>query len=99
MLLVAARIAEVDFPVVDDGVSPVGDEDAAIGAHRDANGAERRIARAYEVGLGLGDVARLRLGVGGEVIEGKTNDAVSTEVIRDGIALPFRAKEGALDDF
>ena len=48
--------------------------------------------------MSLGDVAGLCLGVGREVVEGETNDAVGTEVIRDGIALPLWAEERALHD-
>ena len=98
-LLVAARVAEVDLAVVDDRVGPVGHVERAVRPHRQADRAEGGIARADHVRLRLRDVARARLGVGGEVIEGETDDAVGAEVVRDRVALPLRREERALDDF
>ena len=44
--VIAARVAEIDFAVVDDRVVPVGDVDRAVRAHLDV---DRRKARSVEV--------------------------------------------------
>ena len=97
-LLVAARVAEVDLAVVDDGIRPVGHVEGAVGAHREPDRAERGVAGAHDVGLRLGDVTGARLGVGGEIVEGEPDDAVGAEVVRDRVTLPLGGEERALDD-
>ena len=96
--LVAARVAEVDFAVVDDRVGPVGDVDRAIGAHLQGDRAEGYVARADDVGQFLGHVTRLRSGVGAEVIEAEADDAMGAEVARDRVALPVGAEQRALHE-
>ena len=57
VLVVAARVAEVHFAVVDDRVAPVGDVERAVGAELHINGAEGGIGCLHEDGQLFGHVS------------------------------------------
>ena len=98
-LLVAAWITEIDFTMIDDRIGPVRDIQAAIRSHGERDGSEGRIVGAGDIGLSLRDVAGLwRRLVRREVGEVKPHDAMGAEVVGDGAALPFRAKERAIHE-
>ncbi len=92
MRLVAPRVAEIDFAVLDDGVVPVRDVERAVGADLDVDWAERRVVALDDLGHFL---ARKAAAV---VAELEPADAVRAEVARDQVALPVGGKMFALDD-
>ena len=93
VLAVAARVAEVHFAVVDDGVAPVGDVERAVGAELHVNRAEGVVRGAADVRLLLGDVARALVG------DAERSHAVRAEVARHHAALPVGGEVLAADDF
>ena len=93
VLAVAARVAEVHFAVVDDGVAPVGDVERAVGAELHVNRAEGVVRGAADVRLLLGDVARALVG------DAERSHAVRAEVARHHAALPVGGEVRAADDF
>ena len=101
-LFVAPWVAEIDLTMVDDRVCPVGDIDGAVWSHGQGDRAKGGVFRAGDVRLDLGDVAGFLfcgIRVYAQVIETKSDNAVSAEIIGEGMSLPFRTKKRTVDDF
>src|SRR5262245_1387097 len=89
---VAARVAEIDFAVVDDRVGPVGDVKGAVRAELDVDGAEIRLVAAEQVAHLAGDVA------GAVLLDLEPHDAIRPEVAGDHVALPVVREMLTVDD-
>ena len=93
MGLIAARVAEIDFAVLDDRVVPVGDVECSIRSHLDIDGAESRV-------IALDDFGHLAAGISAAIIlKLKPADAVAAEIVGDAVALPIARKVSAADNF
>ena len=90
---VTTRVIEVDFPVLNDRVVPVGDVDRSIGSLLDIDRTEGHVRRLDHIGLFDRDESRALL------LQDESNDAVATEVIRDQAAAPVFGQVLAVDDF
>jgi hypothetical protein len=97
-VFVAARVAEIDFAVVDHGVAPIGDVERAVGAVLHVDWAEAYVAGAEQIGLLFGHVAAARvLFVERQILDRESHDAMCAEVASDRIALPLGGKMRRVD--
>ena len=81
--VVAARVPEVDFSVLNDRVVPVGDINGAVRALPHVHGPERDVRRFDDFGFLPGNIARPALA------DHKTADAMGAEIVGDHVALPI----------
>ena len=93
MLVIAARVAKVHFPVLNDRIRPVGDIQRAVGAKFYVDRAEIDVGGSDKIGQLFRDIGRI-LGRHRE-----PNDAVSAKVAGDHVALPRVGKLLGVDDF
>ncbi|MDB6125293.1 MAG: hypothetical protein JWQ71_4286 [Pedosphaera sp.] len=93
VFVVAAGITEIDFAMLDNGIGPIGDVERAVGAHFYVDGAEGHVRAANQVRHFLGDVSGIFF------IDGEANDAMSTEIAGDHVALPIIGELLAVNDF
>ena len=91
--VIAARIAEIDFAMLNDRIVPIGDIEGAVGAHLHVDRAKRRMIRLDEFGHFLGGKARAVFR------EHIAADPMGAKIVGDQIALPIGRKLPPADDF
>ncbi len=94
MRVVAARVAEVDFAVLDDRVVPVGDVDRAVRPHLHVDRAKGDVVRLDDFRSALASEKPEPSSVSDEPA-----DAMAAKVVRDQAALPVVGQVPAADDF
>ena len=82
MLLIATRVVEIDLPVLDDGVVPIGHVNRTVGAHRNVHRPERDVIRPENVFHLPGGIAAALL------FQHKTVYPVGSEIVGDQAILP-----------
>ena len=93
MYLVAARITEIDFAVLNDGVRPIGNVERAVRSLFHIDRPEARATAANEIAQMLGGIAGA---VFGKI---KANNPVGTKITGDGLSLIFLWELRSIDDF
>ena len=93
VLLVAARIAEIDLAVLDNRIAPIGNVQRAIRPEAQVDGAEGDVGGTEQIGLLLSLERRTR------ILHRETHDAVRAEITGDGVFLPLLGERRAVDYF
>ena len=90
--MVATRVAEIDFAVLDDRVVPVGNVDRSVRSHLHVDRAEGDVIRLDQLDL----LARAE--AGSVLADDVAADAMASEIVGDQVALPVVGQVPAADD-
>src|ERR1051326_162273 len=93
MLMIAPRIAEIDFAVLDNRIGPIGDIQSAIGPAFHIDWPEGHIWAPQQVGQFASRISCTLF------FDSKSHYAVRPKIAGDRIALPVRRKLRAANDF
>src|SRR4051812_34516480 len=93
MLVVTARVPEIDFAMLDDRVRPVRDVERTIRSEFYVDWPEGYVGCAHQL-------SQLPRGIAGTLLfNGKAHDAMGAKIAGDSVALPLRWEMRAADYF